>query len=148
MLTLLFRLPRPLLKSAFIAAVLVVFALTLMPLPDDPGRVVPGQVEHAIAFLVLMLLGAGGWPGAGRADCRGAERLRAADRDLPAHLTTNRFGDPWDCIRLLRGQLRLIADTSAERPRSNRSSKAATDGCGPSSSGRTTQSSSSGAMLA
>ena len=34
MLTLLFRLPRPLLKSAFIAAVLVVFALTMMPLPE------------------------------------------------------------------------------------------------------------------
>ena len=50
------------------------------------------------------------------------------------------------CIRLFSGQPRLIADTSAEWLRSNRSSKAATDGCGPSSSGRTTQSSSSGAM--
>ena len=63
MLPLLRRLPQPLLKSAFIAAVLVVFALTMMPLPEMT-QVVSSQdkFEHAIAFLVLMLLGAGGWP--------------------------------------------------------------------------------------
>ena len=54
-------------QSAFVAAVLVVFALTMMPLPEMTV-VVSSQdkFEHAIAFLVLMLLGTGGWPRAGR----------------------------------------------------------------------------------
>lgn len=99
MLPLLRRLPQPLLKSAFTAAMIVVFALTMMPLPEMT-QVVSAQdkFEHAIAFLVLTLLGAGGWP----------ERIGRVAVGLSAYgllieicqhtLTTNRFGDPWDWV--------------------------------------------------
>ena len=99
MLPLLHRLPRPLLRGLFIAAVLVVFALTMMPLPEMT-QVVSSQdkFEHAIAFFALMLLGAGGWP----------ERIGRIAVGLSAYglmieicqhtLTTNRFGDPWDWV--------------------------------------------------
>lgn len=99
MLTLLFRLPRPLLKSAFIAAVLVVFALTMMPLPEMT-QVVSSQdkFEHAIAFLVLMLLGAGGWPGQLGRVAVGLSAYGLLIEICQHTLTTNRFGDPWDWV--------------------------------------------------
>ncbi|WP_347251168.1 hypothetical protein [Zoogloea sp.] len=99
MLPLLRHLPQPLLKSAFIAAVLVVFALTMMPLPEMT-QVVSSQdkFEHAIAFLVLMLLGSGGWPGRIGRIAVGLSAYGLFIEICQHTLTTNRFGDPWDWV--------------------------------------------------
>lgn len=99
MLPLLRRLPQPSLKSAFIAAVLVVFALTMMP-PPEMTQVVSSQdkFEHAIAFLVLMLLGAGGWPARVGRIAVGLSAYGLFIEICQHTLTTNRFGDPWDWV--------------------------------------------------
>ena len=57
------RLPQPLFRAAFVVAVILVFILTMMPLPAQIS-VVSNQdkFEHAIAFCVLMLTGWSGWP--------------------------------------------------------------------------------------
>ena len=97
MLPLLQRLPQPLLKSAFTAAMLVVFALTMMPLPEMT-QVVSSQdkFEHAIAFFVLMLLGSGGWPGRIGRVAVGLSAYGLLIEICQHTLTINRFGDPWD----------------------------------------------------
>ena len=99
MFPLLRHLPQPLLKSAFIAAVLVVFALTMMPLPEMT-QVVSSQdkFEHAIAFFVLMLLGAGGWPRRVGWMAGGLSAYGLLIEVCQHTLTTNRFGDPWDWV--------------------------------------------------
>lgn len=99
MLPLLHRLPRPLLRGLFIAAVLVVFALTMMPLPEMT-QVVSSQdkFEHAIAFFVLMLLGAGGWPERSGRVAVGLSAYGLMIEICQHTLTTNRFGDPWDWV--------------------------------------------------
>lgn len=99
MLPLLHRLPRPLLRGLLIAAVLVVFALTMMPLPEMT-QVVSSQdkFEHAIAFFVLMLLGAGGWPERSGRVAVGLSAYGLLIEICQHTLTTNRFGDPWDWV--------------------------------------------------
>ena len=58
------RLPRPLFRAVFIVAVIVVFVLTMAPLPAQID-VVSNQdkFEHGFAFFALMLLGWAGWGG-------------------------------------------------------------------------------------
>ena len=99
MLTLLNRIPRPILRGLFVAAVLVVFALTMMPLPEMTV-VVSSQdkFEHAIAFLVLMLLGTGGWPRRVGWMAVGLSAYGLLIEVCQHTLTTNRFGDPLDWV--------------------------------------------------
>jgi hypothetical protein len=56
------------------------------------------KFEHAIAFLVLMLLGAGGWPGRGGRIAVGLSAYGLLIEICQHTLTTNRFGDPWDWV--------------------------------------------------
>ena len=78
---------------------LVVFALTMMPLPEMT-QVVSSQdkFEHAIAFLALMLLGSGGWPGRIGRIAVGLSAYGLFIEICQHTLTTNRFGDPWDWV--------------------------------------------------
>lgn len=57
------RLSRPLFRAVFVVAVIVVFVLTMAPLPTQID-VVSNQdkFEHGFAFFALMLLGWAGWP--------------------------------------------------------------------------------------
>ena len=52
----------------------------------------------AIAFFVLMLLGAGGWPGRGGRIAVGLSAYGLLIEICQHTLTTNRFGDPWDWV--------------------------------------------------
>ena len=71
----------------------------MMPLPEMT-QVVSSQdkFEHAIAFFVLMLLGAGGWPGQLGRVAVGLSAYGLLIEICQHTLTTNRFGDPWDWV--------------------------------------------------
>ena len=113
------HLPQPLLKSAFTAAVLVVFALTMMPLPEmTPVISSQDKFEHAIAFFVLMLLGAGGWPGRGGRIAVGLSAYGLLIEICQHTLTTNRFGEPMDVVADVLGIViaRWIIQARTARP--------------------------------
>ena len=93
------RLSRPLLRSGFVVALVVVFALAMLPLPA-PITVVSFQdkIEHCLAFVALTLLGQAGWP-ARTARIAGGLVLYGVLIELVQHwLTAHRVGDPLDAL--------------------------------------------------
>ncbi len=50
-------------RLAFKLAILVVLALTLLPLPEVPGALGNDKIQHGAAFFGLAMLGSFGWPG-------------------------------------------------------------------------------------
>lgn len=92
-------LARLLLRSGFMLALVVVFALAMLPLAV-PITVVAHQdkIEHCLAFLALTLLGLAGWPGR-TVQIAGGLVLYGVVIELAQHwLTTHRVGDPVDVL--------------------------------------------------
>jgi len=110
------RLPQPLLRAAFVVAVIIVFVLTMMPLPAQI-TVVSNQdkLEHAIAFCVLMLTGWGGWPTRAPRIAAGLVAYGLLIEICQQTLTTNRYGEALDWladsvgIAIGLGLIRLLA---------------------------------------
>lgn len=110
------RLPQPLFRAAFVAAVILVFVLTMMPLPAQIS-VVSNQdkFEHAIAFCVLMLTGWRGWPARAPRIAAGLVAYGLLIEICQQTLTTNRSGEALDWladsvgIAIGLGLIRLLA---------------------------------------
>ena len=110
------RLPQPLFRAAFVVAVIVVFVLTMMPLPAQIS-VVSNQdkFEHAIAFCVLMLTGWSGWPERATRIAAGLVAYGLLIEICQQTLTTNRYGEALDWladsvgIAIGLGLIRLLA---------------------------------------
>jgi VanZ family protein len=93
------RLSRPFLRSGFVVALVVVFALAMLPLPA-PITVVSFQdkIEHGLAFLALTLLGQAGWPAQRMLIALGLVLYGALIEIAQHWLTTHRVGDPADVL--------------------------------------------------
>ena len=110
------RLPQPLFRAAFVVAVILVFVLTMMPLPAQIS-VVSNQdkFEHAIAFCVLMLTGWRGWPARAPRIAAGLVAYGLLIEICQQTLTTNRYGEALDWladsvgIAIGLGLIRLLA---------------------------------------
>lgn len=89
---------RKLFRIVFSAALPVVFLLALMPAPDVPVIVrEQDKIGHFAAFLVLAVLGFGGWPNRSVAVCAGL-LLYGLAIEVGQSLTAHRYGDPWDWV--------------------------------------------------
>jgi glycopeptide antibiotics resistance protein len=93
------RLSRPLLRTGFVLALVVVFALAMLPLPATITVVsYQDKIEHCLAFLALTLLGLAGWRGR-TVQIAGGLVLYGAVIELTQHwLTIHRVGDPLDVL--------------------------------------------------
>lgn len=85
-------------RVAFLAALIGVFVLALLPAPETP-RIVSWQdkIEHAVLFFGLMLLGAAAWPGRAVA-VAGALLGYGVAMEFAQSLTEHRFGDVGDWV--------------------------------------------------
>ncbi|KAB2964712.1 hypothetical protein [Zoogloea sp.] len=89
----------PLVRSAFILALIVIFILAMIPLPEAITVFsFQDKVEHTGAFIVLMLLGGRGWPARLAALFVGLVGYGLAIELCQHFLTANRVGDPWDLL--------------------------------------------------
>lgn len=103
--------PCHVLRPAFIAALIVVFALALTPVPD--GLMLfswQDKLEHLLVFLGLYLLGISAWPG--RPGTIGVSLvLYGAAMEIAQSATVHRYGDKWDwtadCIGIAAGMLAI-----------------------------------------
>ncbi len=99
---------RTIFRLLFIALLVTVFWLALMPAPDI-AKLVSWQdkVEHAVAFATLALLAFAGWP---RHPLRIATGLLlyGAAMEIAQSRTSHRFGDPWDWVADAVGLLVLV----------------------------------------
>lgn len=102
-------------RLAFIAALIVVFALALTPVPD--GLMLfswQDKLEHLLVFLGLYFLGISAWPG--RAATIGSSLvLYGAAMEIAQSATAHRYGDLWDwtadCIGIAAGMLFTLLRT-------------------------------------
>ncbi|MBS0344819.1 MAG: VanZ family protein [Proteobacteria bacterium] len=96
-------LPATLSRVSFSVALIVIFIMAMIPLPEVFNAFSwQDKLEHCAAFLVLMLLGWSGWPRHPRGIAAGL-LLYGVLIELSQHFfTLNRVGDPWD----------VVADTS------------------------------------
>lgn len=91
--------PRAILRTGFGAALVVIFVLALIPLPDALNAFsFQDKLEHNAAFLILMLLGWSGWPAKPRQIAIGLFLYGILIELAQHYLTTNRVGDPWDVV--------------------------------------------------
>ena len=110
------RIPPFALRSTFIVALAVIFALAMIPLPMVPMVVAfQDKVEHCGAFAVLMLMGWAGWPSRASRVAGGLVLYGLLIEVAQDQLTTNRVGDPLDWladslgIAIGLGLIRLLA---------------------------------------
>ena len=102
-----FALPsRPLLRSAFVLALIVIFVLAMIPMAVVPEVVsFQDKLHHTAAFAVLMLLGQAGWPARPGRLATGL-LLYGILIELCQHfLTTNRVGEVQDVLADMLGVL-------------------------------------------
>lgn len=92
-------LPPTLSRSSFVVALIVIFTMAMIPLPEVLNAFsFQDKLEHCSAFLVLMLLGWSGWPNRQRSVVAGL-LLYGVIIELAQHFfTLNRVGDPWDVV--------------------------------------------------
>jgi hypothetical protein len=83
-------------RGAFVVALAMVLALTLLPLPAAIAQLGNDKVEHALAFLALALLGVLGWPGRGPWVGTALLILGAAIEILQGTSFIHRSMDPFD----------------------------------------------------
>ena len=110
------RIPPFVVRSTFIVALVVIFALAMIPLPMVPMVVAfQDKVEHCGAFAVLMLMGWAGWPSRASRVAGGLVLYGLLIEVAQDQLTTNRVGDPLDWladslgIAIGLGLIRLLA---------------------------------------
>ncbi|MBS0356333.1 MAG: VanZ family protein [Proteobacteria bacterium] len=96
-------LPPRLSRATFIVALIVIFTMAMIPLPEAFNAFsFQDKLEHCAAFLMLILLGWSGWPSRLWSIAIGL-LLYGVLIELAQHFfTLNRVGDPWD----------VVADTS------------------------------------
>lgn len=88
-----------LIRSAFILALVVIFILAMIPLPEAITVFsFQDKVEHTGAFLVLMLLGGKGWPARLAGLFCGLVAYGLGIELCQHFFTANRVGDPWDLL--------------------------------------------------
>lgn len=99
----------PLLRIAFVLALLSSFAVALLPSPDLPAEVRHGdKIVHFLAYFGLTALGLFAWP-------RQAFRIcllllaHGALVEIAQSLTTYRQGDIWDWVADASGVLSAVA---------------------------------------
>lgn len=93
------RLPPPFLRSAFVVALVTIFILAMIPLPAAMTVFeMQDKVEHAGAFVVLMLIGHAAWPRRSTAIALLLVVYGILIEVAQHSLTTNRVGDPWDVV--------------------------------------------------
>lgn len=91
--------PRALLRASFGAALVVIFILALIPLPNALNAFsFQDKLEHNTAFLILMLLGWSCWPAKPRQIAIGLFLYGVLIELAQHYLTTSRVGDPWDVV--------------------------------------------------
>lgn len=92
-------LPPALSRACFIVALIVIFIMAMIPLPEVLNAFsFQDKLEHCAAFLVLMLLGWRSWPGS-PGTIAGGLLLYGVLIELAQHFfTLNRVGDPWDVV--------------------------------------------------
>lgn len=92
-------LPPTLSRACFAVALIVIFIMAMIPLPEVLNVFsFQDKLEHSAAFLVLMLLGWSGWPSRPRSVAAGL-LLYGVLIELAQHFfTLNRVGDPWDVV--------------------------------------------------
>lgn len=89
----------PLVRSAFVIALIAIFILAMIPLPEAITVFsFQDKVEHTGAFLVLMLLGGRGWPTGLAALFLGLVAYGLGIELCQHFFTANRVGDPWDLL--------------------------------------------------
>lgn len=89
----------PLARGGFVAALVVVFILAMIPLSAVPMVVsFQDKIEHALAFAALMLIGWTGWPTRSGRIAAGLLAYGVLIELCQHTLTTNRVGDPWDVV--------------------------------------------------
>lgn len=89
----------PLVRSVFVIALITIFILAMIPLPEAITVFsFQDKVEHTGAFLVLMLLGGKGWPTGLAALFLGLVAYGLGIELCQHFFTANRVGDPWDLL--------------------------------------------------
>ncbi len=92
-------LPSTLSRACFAVALIVIFIMAMIPLPEVLNAFsFQDKLEHSAAFLVLMLLGWSGWPNRPW-PVAASLLLYGVLIELAQHFfTLNRVGDPWDVV--------------------------------------------------
>lgn len=92
-------LPATLSRVSFVVALVVIFTMAMIPLPEALNVFsFQDKLEHCAAFLILMLLGWSGWPNRLWSIAIGL-LLYGVLIELAQHFfTLNRIGDPWDVV--------------------------------------------------
>lgn len=92
-------LPPALSRTTFVIALIVIFTMAMIPLPEALNAFsFQDKLEHSSAFIVLMLLGCTGWPNRRWLVASGL-LLYGVLIELAQHFfTLNRVGDPWDVV--------------------------------------------------
>ena len=88
--------PRHVLRPVFAIALIAVFALALMPVPD--GLMLfswQDKFEHLLVFLGLYVLGTLAWPDRSAAVASGL-LIYGAAMEIAQSATAYRYGDKWD----------------------------------------------------
>ena len=99
---------RTIFRLVFLAVLVAVFWLALMPAPEI-AKLVSWQdkIEHAVLFAGLALLAAAGWPRHPGRIAIGL-LLYGAAMEVAQSQTGYRFGDPWDWLADAVGLLVLL----------------------------------------
>lgn len=99
---------RAIFRLIFLALLVALFWLALMPAPDI-AKLVSWQdkIEHAVMFATLALLAFLGWPHHPARIAAGL-LLYGAAMELAQSQTSYRFGDPWDWLADAIGLLVLL----------------------------------------
>ncbi len=97
---LLLRLPPLLLRGLFVTALVAIFILAMIPLPEPYFNAFSFQdkIEHYGCFVVLMLMGWAGAPRHARSIAIGLVLYGLLIEVCQDQFTLNRVGDPWDLL--------------------------------------------------
>ena len=93
------RFPPPVVRTAFALALVVIFWLAMIPLPEALTVFsFQDKVEHTGAFVLLTLMGVTGFPLRRTAVAAGLVAYGLLIEVCQHRFTTNRVGDPWDWL--------------------------------------------------
>lgn len=96
---LLLRLPPLLLRGLFVTALVTIFILAMIPLPEAFSVFsFQDKLEHCASFVVLMLMGWAGGPRHARPIAIGLVLYGLLIEVCQDQFTLNRVGDPWDLL--------------------------------------------------
>jgi len=95
----LLRLPPLLLRGLFASALVAIFILAMIPLPEAFSMFsFQDKLEHCASFIVLMLMGWAGAPRHARSIAIGLVLYGLLIEVCQDQFTLNRVGDPWDLL--------------------------------------------------